>query len=132
MITAAVRRSTAATFAIKMLETVENRICTKITVKTRRFPSVPVIAIVPSKIEMKSPVSKFNELCREDSCAVAPVNELFSEASFQISTFQRSKSGTEKKKGGKHKNERPQQGKFWPRSTSKKVTTLKYVKRTGN
>lgn len=86
MTTAAVRRSTAATFAIKMLETVENRICKKITVKAMRFARVPVIAIVPSKIVMKSPVSKFDELLREDSSAVAPANELF-EAIFQMSTF---------------------------------------------
>ena len=59
-----------------------------------RFPNVPVIATVPSKIVMKSPVSEFDELCRENSSAatVAPANELV-EAIFDISAFQRSKSG---------------------------------------
>ena len=60
-----------------------------------RFPSVPVTAIVPSKTVMKNPVSEFDELCREISSAatVAPANELV-EAIFDISAFQRSKSGT--------------------------------------
>ena len=77
----AVRRSTATTFAIKMLETVENRICTTITVKTWTFPSVPLTAIVPSKIVTKNPVFKFDELSRENSSAVVAKTELF-EATF--------------------------------------------------
>ena len=45
---------------------------------------IPEIAIVPSKIVMKSPVSEFDELCRGNSWAVALANGLF-EVIFQIS-----------------------------------------------